>query len=383
LKKSLAYSLEILPLVIFLVAITVTTTNKEFGAVLKLIGIFAAAILIIARTRRTVFFMGLVVLLVYLSVLTVYRNIGISQAIEDGIRYTFPLFFMLYGLSVYNLKKLALLIILVFVGLNDLYQIGSFLLFWISNGWDDFNISRATGFVEFFDYFGFINLIAMVILNHTKTIRLGQKILFVLSSFCIFFVLWSLSLKMVVLQVLYILIFNRRFIFMFIPFIPVALVFQKNLLSAVKLRFDRYILNPASARTESYRVVKDYFMDFILIGRGPGTFGGPASTKYQSNLYTEYKFNWYGEHAMATTDTYYPHLFVELGIIFGLAYLVFCCVIPLLKSKDRTPVFLILIIILINSVFSFGFNSLPYCLFSFFLIFIVTKSKETLQIRFF
>ncbi|MNL24573.1 hypothetical protein D3C87_1460160 [compost metagenome] len=85
-----------------------------------------------------------------------------------------------------------------------------------------------------------------------------------------------------------------------------------------------YITQGNSARSESYRVMFESLLQPNFLGEGLGSFGGPASTRYDSPLYQKYNFNWYGlEEQLATTDTLYPHIFVELGIFGGLLYLLF------------------------------------------------------------
>jgi hypothetical protein len=83
-----------------------------------------------------------------------------------------------------------------------------------------------------------------------------------------------------------------------------------------------YITNGNSARADSYRVMTESLLKGNFLGEGLGTFGGPASVKYHSPLYSYYHFNWYGlGDILKTTDTFYPHLFVELGLIGGTMWL--------------------------------------------------------------
>ena len=65
----------------------------------------------------------------------------------------------------------------------------------------------------------------------------------------------------------------------------------------------------------------DDLADFNLFGRGIGSFGGPSSVTYNSPVYPDTNFNWYYTIDLKTTDTFFPHLFVEVGFIGGLLYL--------------------------------------------------------------
>ncbi|MCA0131299.1 hypothetical protein [Winogradskyella alexanderae] len=372
-KTSLHKIVLFASLVLILLSVPLGLIVFELGQNIKAIGLILIVLGIVYSNRTNVFFYALILLIFYIVFLGFYREIHINQLFESGIRYCLPIIALLYGLQLRTYKKPILTILITFIVLNDVYQLLNWLISPIFNNTFSYHLERASGFVGFFDFFGFINMIGLVLINHTNELNFKKKTKLTLSIFFTLFVIWSLSLKMIVILVFYILFFQRRLLFLAIPTIPLIIIFHGRLKDAISIRLNRYIIKPSSARSESYRVLKDYYEDFITFGQGPGTFGGPVSTKYNSLLYEKYNFNWFGEQAMATTDTYYPHLFVELGLFFGVFYLFICLILPIISLKKKMLAFLILSILAINSVFSFAFNSLPYCLFSFMLIYLINE----------
>lgn len=113
--------------------------------------------------------------------------------------------------------------------------------------------------------------------------------------------------------------------------------FSTNSLSrAVVDRYYAYGVDTSSARSDSYRVMFESLGKGNLLGEGLGCFGGPASTKYESPKYQEYGFSWGYCEGIATTDTYYPHVFVELGWIGGVLYLGMFF-LPFFSESHRGP----------------------------------------------
>ena len=136
-------------------------------------------------------------------------------------------------------------------------------------------------------------------------------------------------------------------------------------------RVREYVTEGNSARAESYRVMFSELLDLNLFGRGVGSFGGPSSVTYNSPVYEDVNFNWYHTTNLATTDTYYPHLFVEMGLIGGLLYLLII-LSPLLFFKWKTYkfkiVFVLYFALFFDSLFSYSLNNIAFSVVS--LIFI-------------
>ncbi|MCB0745679.1 MAG: hypothetical protein KDC67_17380, partial [Ignavibacteriae bacterium] len=131
---------------------------------------------------------------------------------------------------------------------------------------------------------------------------------------------------------------------------------------------------------ESYRVMFNEIGNFNLFGQGVGVFGGPASTAYNSWYYKMVGFNWYDTKwlNLTTTDTFPPHLFVELGIIGGLLYLL-VLITPLFRKKFNKRYLLVLAIyfcLFFDMLFSFSLNNLDYLLFSLVFVYPILYYKD-------
>lgn len=154
-------------------------------------------------------------------------------------------------------------------------------------------------------------------------------------------------------------------------FVTVLAIFPKAFDSIIKdivLRFTVYISEGTSMRAESYRVMFQEINNFNLFGKGIGSFGGPASIQYNSPYYQEIYFYWYDTTwlELPTTDTYPPHVFVELGIIGGLIYFFLLC-IPLIRNRfDKSLIitFIIYFTLFSDMLFSFSLNNLEFLMFS-------------------
>ena len=96
-----------------------------------------------------------------------------------------------------------------------------------------------------------------------------------------------------------------------------------------------------------------------MFGTGIGTFGGPASTKYDSPYYEKFGFNWHGIHYITTTDTYPPHPFVELGLIGALVYFILI-LSPLFRRRIPKTVLYIYFVLFVDMLFTFSLNNLAF-----------------------
>lgn len=316
-------------------------------------------------------------------------SFNINAAIEEGIRYLFPISILLYSYALKKDFKFLLHCFIIFVLINDFWQIINYInwmrgvrqWFYIYNPyWNVWapnitsGIIRATGIVGFFGLFGFINMLAFFLTKryyHGK----GKMILLV-----IFVVSMFLSFSYKTLGTFLLLIFlemkNKIRILLYILgiFIVAFLTMPKLVLSmekSARYRLIEYVVEGNSARGDSYRVMFEEMASFNLFGRGIGSFGGPSSVTYNSPVYKEVKFNWYTTPELTTTDTYYPHLFVEMGIIGGLFYM-FVIISPLIflrwdYSKFKI-VFVIYFALLFDALFAYSINNIAYLILS--LIFI-------------
>ncbi|WP_417792223.1 hypothetical protein [Stutzerimonas xanthomarina] len=348
-----------------LLAIDILSTVLFKGA-----GFMILVLLILYKQR----FSKLVMLLppiILVMLFSFYRSHNANAATEEFVRFLFPLIILL---SIYqfrgSLDRLLFFFIIIVIS-NNIYQLYAYIAYF--TGLPTFQgfrleagyIIRAQGWVGFFSFFGFMNFCAFILVHHTSLIKKQKRILE--CSFLIFIVL-STSFKAFVALGVWIALTSKsksavKYILLSLIACIIVAVSQPRLVydfaSVLDNKFAFYLTEGNSARSESYRVMLESLTKPNFFGEGLGTFGGPASTKYYSPLYSEYNFDWYGlEGRLATTDTLYPHIFVELGLIGGLAYLIF---IFLYGQKNKSlPWFIVVIAFLIDNYASFGMLSPPY-----------------------
>jgi hypothetical protein len=245
-------------------------------------------------------------------------------------------------------------------------------------------IIRATGTVVFFGFFGFFNMIAFFVINKFYTGKYKNFLL----GITLFGLLGSISFKAFGAFLIVLAIYYYKKVYKIAGYLLLLIIgiyfsypakinlFVENLV----LRIQLYITRGNSARSESYRAMFNEFANFNLFGRGVGVFGGPASTKYNSPFYGEINFNWYDTAwlNLSTTDTYLPHLFVELGIIGGIMYFL-VLITPLLINKINKKMILVLVIyfcLFFDMLFSFSLNNLEYLFFSLIFVYPILNYNE-------
>lgn len=319
----------------------------------------------------------------------IFISFSLEAAIEEGVRYLFPISILMYSYALKKDFKFLLYSLIIFTLINDFWQIINYLnwmrgvrqWFYIYNPyWNTWGpnitsgIIRATGIVGFFGLFGFLNLIAFFLTRkyyHGKG-KMVLLLIFLVSMFLsfsyktlgTFLVLIFLEMKNKLRVLLYVL---GVFVIAFLTMPQLVLTMEKN----ARYRLVEYVLEGNSARGDSYRVMFEEIGRLNLFGRGVGSFGGPSSVTYNSPVYKEVKFNWYTTPELTTTDTYYPHLFVEMGIIGGLFYMLIILspLIFLRWSYDKFKiVFVIYFALLFDALFAYSINNIAYLIVS--LIFI-------------
>lgn len=324
-------------------------------------------------------------------------SFNINAAIEEGIRYLFPISVLMYSYALKKHFKFLLICFLVFVMINNLWQIVNY-YYWIKGEVQWFymynpyynryienktsGIIRATGILGFFGIFGFMNMIAFFLTRRFYEGK-GKTILMIIFAVCMFLsfsyktlgtflVLIFLELKNKMKIILYGLIL---FVIAFLTMPKLMLSMEKN----IRYRLVEYVLEGNSARGDSYRVMFEEFGKGNFFGRGVGAFGGPSSVTYNSPVYKEVKFNWYTTPELTTTDTYFPHLFVEMGLIGGLVYL-FILMAPLIYlrwpySKFKI-VFVIYFALFFDALFAYSINNIAYLMLSLIFIYPIYYYKE-------
>ncbi len=385
-KKAITEVLILLPFLLVYTGSVLQNTHKEISSIFKLAAFVYMVVYIISYRKVNKNLLYATVLFLPVLVYGICNTFNIKAGLSDGIRYLFPIAVLFYSYSIKEHFNLLLKFIIVFVLLNFFVQILNYVN-WIrgieqwfyyrtDDGYVYYNATsgliRATGTVVFFGFYGFFNMIAFFIINKFyhgkyKNALLGITLFSMVAS--ISFKAFGAFLMVVVLYyykkiyklLLYFLLFLLG---VYLSFPEKINDFIQNLL----LRISLYITEGNSARSESYRVMFNEISNFNLFGQGVGVFGGPASTTYNSWYYKAVGFDWYDTKwlNLPTTDTYLPHLFVELGIVGGLLYL-WVLVMPLLRRKFNARFFLVLAIyfcLFFDMLFSFSLNNLEYLLFS-------------------
>src|SRR5699024_2764204 len=263
---------------------------------------------------------------------------NLKAGVSDGLRYLFPIAVLFYSYAIKEHFSLLLKFVVFFIVINFLVQIVNYInwmrgiqqwfYYTTEDGYVHYNktsgVIRATGTVVFFGFLGFMSMISFFLIKfyyrgRHKLVLLAISLFLLLASFSykafgpFLIILLAYYYKDIYKLILGLLIGGLG-IYLIIPE-HVNLFFQ-NLLLRIKL----YITQGNSARSESYRVMWNEIFSGNWFGRGAGVFGGPASTAYDSWYYHMVAFNWFDAKwlGLTTTDTYLPHLFVELGIIGGL-----------------------------------------------------------------
>lgn len=371
-RKYLLKLILLAPICIILISDVLVNFNNTLSVALKFIAIIYMIIVSFWKGIHISLFIGVTLSLLFLG-LHLIITFNFLAGLSDFIRYLFPFAFLIYG---YHIKEHYILLrntIISFLLLTNCFQIITYILIFlniepliptISMELSDGGV-RAAGFMSHFAPFGFSNLIGVIICYFDKEIK-HRKVL--LSIFTIFMLL-STSYKSIFTFLFIIFWFAKRkavtissivlLSTAFILFFPKEFGYISSVISK-KIEF--YVTEGNSARAESYRVMGEKLTSLTFwLGEGVGSFGGPASIDYGSPVYDKFKFNWYSYGELGTTDTYYPHLFVELGLFGALMYL-FAIMLPLFKVKNiesnaKYMILAIYLTLFIDSIMSFALNS--------------------------
>jgi hypothetical protein len=311
------------------------------------------------------------VILVFLAI-NYFRGAIEAAATEELMRYLLPILVLLALYANINSIDMLAKFFVWLVLSNDFYQVYVYFAYLsglpvlIPLRFEAGYIIRAEGWVGFFSLFGFMNFCALMIVRYSGLYERRRTLL---SVVFIVFSLLSTSLKLV-FAYLMLAAFNLKKKLapvLAVIFIIVATVFAysqkdltRTLIATIDSKLAFYVIQGNSARSESYRVMFESLVQPNFTGEGLGMFGGPASTKYGSPLYSKYNFDWYGSTLLATTDTFYPHLFVEMGLLGGLIYLLF--LFRYGQKEITIPWLIIVIAYMADAMASFSILSIPYFL---------------------
>lgn len=355
---------------LFCVSESFLLINKTISLQLKIAGfiLLVMSLFLKPRFNRK---LSMLFVLVPVMLLSLYKSYNLHAGMEEFLRFLFPVVIII---SLYKERKNIELIALFFIAVtisNNLYQVYVYIAYamdlpmLLPVRFEARYIIRAEGWIGFFSNYGFMNFCSFLLVHHTDIFNKNKKTIAV--SFLVFAIL-STSIKVFFAIVLYALFFmkNKRvawFISIICFFIFCFSMFQPKVVGDLVYTLDNkiafYITQGNSARSDSYRVMFESISQPNFFGEGLGTFGGPASTRNYSPLYAKYNFNWYGlESQLSTTDTLYPHVFVELGLLGGGLYLFF---IFSYGVRQRTRLwFVVMLSFALDNLVSFALLSPPY-----------------------
>lgn len=378
--RTLKNGIILFPFLLIFISEILSISNKGISSIIKVSAVIYMIIYAIFYRRYHNNFLFFLFLFIPFFTYGIVKSFSIEAALTEAIRYLFPITILLYSFSIRDHFKLLIKVFILFVIINDLYQILNYIN-WIRgidqwfylyrpDGSRSYNASsgiiRATGIVAFFGLFGFINLIAFFL---TRRFYEGKRKTLLLIFFTLFMFL-SFSYKSI--GSFFVLLFleyrnKLKLLFVIIFVFLIALISIPSTLTSMgenfSYRIKEYITEGNSARAESYRVMFSELLELNFFGRGVGSFGGPSSVSFNSPVYKDVDFNWYVTTNLATTDTYYPHLFVEMGLIGGLLYLL-VIFSPLLffrwDIRKFKIVFIIYFSLFVDSLFSYSLNNIAF-----------------------
>ncbi len=170
-----------------------------------------------------------------------------------------------------------------------------------------------------------------------------------------------------------------------------AIYYLKEIRAYIKLTLDSMSFNRTIQYSEDPRVLV-YFNGIILaikhfpFGVGFGNYGGFAAEKFDTILYYQLNFyqqSWFKDKDYLT-DTYYPHLFAESGIL-GFSFYLICLIFIYKMFKSRInemhiigAITFLLLYLFVDAITAPVLNSpISLCLIGFVLSIVRKKNKLT------
>jgi hypothetical protein len=373
-----------LALVVFFISDTLLSLDSSYSQSIKVVAfsLLVSAIMLRPRFHKKILLIGPIIAVLCISLL---RTFSMDAGLEEFMRFLFP---VIITVSIYAYRdKLNVLIgTLIFVVLtNDLFQIYFFIAYiaglptLLPVRIDSGTFLRAQGWLGFFSEFAYLNFCAFILYRNFSAPGRGKS----RSWFFMVFAVLAFSFKLLVAAIFYPLSMKklsmRKWMILAAALLVVGLGFSAGLLDSLisvassKVAF--YITEGNSARAESYRVMFESLSAGNLLGEGLGSFGGPASVKYGSPLYAKYHFDWYGlGGVLKTTDTFYPHLFVELGLVGALIWCSFMIFYGQGEKKGRLWWFFV-IVLLVDNFFSMSLLSPGYVFSALLVMYVISRPE--------
>lgn len=366
---SFGVALIALAYVLFCVSDTLLAMEDDRSQILK---IAAFVLLVCSICLRPKFhkLLALIAPIMVLMAIGAAMSSNVNAALEEFLRFLFPIAITI-AIYAYRDRIDALIRTFMWVVVsNNIFQCYCYLAVpyglpvLVAPRIDSGLLLRAEGWIGFFSEFSFINFCAFLLcrFHFRSASALKWSWVFLLFS------LLGFSFKMFVAIVLYPVFLGWRDIRVWtVSFLAVLAGslfsltgFLDSLIRVAATKMSFYIVAGNSARAESYRVMLESLLNGNILGEGLGSFGGPASVKYNSPLYQAYRFNWYGlDGVLKTTDTFYPHLFVEMGLFGAVLWLSFMLFYGQ-SVKRRMIWFYVVLAFCFDNIFSMSFLSPSY-----------------------
>ncbi|MBY4728054.1 MULTISPECIES: hypothetical protein [Burkholderia] len=330
---SLGAGLLALAFVLFCVSDTLLTLDDDRSPLVKMgaFGLVFAAILLRPRVHRLA---GVALPIAVSLCIGMLLTFDARAGGEELVRFLFP---VAITVAIFPYRDRLDVLVKTFIAVvvsNDLFQ----LYFYVSYATglpllmpvriDSGLFLRAQGWMGFFSEFSFINFCAFLLCRWYWSSRRAA----IASWGFLFFGLLGFSFKLFAALAFYPFVRNVRDVRAWLVaagiagtmLVLMAIGMLDSLFKVGMAKILFYVVAGNSARAESYRVMVESILDGNLLGEGLGSFGGPASVRFSSPLYQAYHFDWYGLGGLLkTTDTFYPHLFVEMGVFGAIAWLGF------------------------------------------------------------
>ncbi|WP_443678783.1 hypothetical protein [Paraburkholderia unamae] len=323
--------------------------------------------------------------LMFIFLIAMGRAFNVYAGLDEFQRFIFPIAITIAIYAYRDKISVLISVFMVIVVSNNIFQCYFYLAYFLKLPLivpvriDSGLYLRAQGWIGFFSEFGFMNFCAFMICASGWGGKSGK----IKNAIFLVFSIFSFSFKLFVVLLLYPIVFKKAgWKAAFAP-LMIALIFMiafstgylDDIIGLASSKISFYITAGNSARAESYRVMWESLSAGNLLGEGLGGFGGPASVKFNSPLYAQYHFDWYGMGGiLKTTDTFYPHLFVELGLIGGAIWL-YLVVFYGQKYIFNLGWIFIVCAFLFDNLFSLAILS-PSYVFSAFLVMYVTCDKN-------
>ena len=325
----------------------------------------------VLKSRGLVYYLAIYSFCVFFLI---WRSFSLDAALGAFVKDLVPILLILLGFVYREYAEQALKAIVVIALLNNVAQlmvVYPVQQLGILGGRLPFSgspVFRASGLMDVavFEYLNFLS--AVIALLFFK-----RRSLLWVSVFCLFGMLALQAKSIPIFSLVWLIaVFRRdsapafwRFIVIFLMFSAILIVLSFGggggfglLGELFQAKVESNVKYLDSVRAISYFAAFNEIANGNLFGAGLGEFGGPQALLFQSPLYLKYVPI---ESQLITTDTYYPHVLVEWGLI-GAVFYFSVLFLPLLRgfsSRSAFQLYLAVVgYILIGNAVTFAYEDL-------------------------